>query len=361
MRRQNFYSPDTITSIAAVSFLPDFYTGTRFDIFAATQYIMELINKFDGIEVWLSVLFIIFYILYVTRVITTARRLGTGYGRIFIKLPIRTLIFALLIFSLLGPSFGAAKREVRSVGKDIMLAVDLSQSMNASDVQPTRLEKVKYELKNIVKAFSSDRIGLIIFSSEAFVQCPLTFDQNALNLFIETLHTGLVPNTGTDFAPPLRMALDKLTGENTSVTQQTSKVIILISDGEDFGEERKNIVDEIEDNDIRVFTLGVGTEEGSKILTANGYKKDRQGRDVISRLNDSALRSIARETDGKYFEVGKNRNDVSRLINTVNTIEGELRDTRQVDVSANKYYYFLALALFLIMIDMVTSLKTVRI
>jgi Ca-activated chloride channel family protein len=322
---------------------------------------MELINNFGSLEIWLSVIFIILYILYVRRVVTTARRLGTGYGRIFIKLPVRTLIFALLLFSLLGPSFGAAKREVKSVGKDIMIAVDLSQSMNASDVQPTRLEKVKHELKNIVKAFSSDRIGLIIFSSEAFIQSPLTFDQNALNLFIETLNTGLVPNTGTDFAPPLRLALEKLTDDEAPVTKQTSKIILLISDGEDFGEERKEIVDEIEDNDIRMFTLGVGTEEGSKILTANGYKKDLEGRDVITRLNTTALKTIASETDGKYFEIGKNRNDVSRLINTINSIEGELRDTRQVDVSANKYYYFLALALFLILIDMVTSFRTVRI
>lgn len=339
----------------------DFSTEASFDIFAVRHYTMELINNFDSFEIWLAVIFIILYILYITRVVTTARRLQTGYGRIFIKLPIRTLIFALLLFSLLGPSFGAAKREVKSVGKDIMIAVDLSQSMNASDVQPTRLEKVKHELKNIVKAFSSDRIGLIIFSSEAFVQVPLTFDQNALNLFIETLNSGLVPNTGTDFAPPLRLALEKLTDNEAPVTQQTSKIILLISDGEDFGEERTEIVEEIEDNNIRLFTLGVGTEEGSKILTASGYKKDNEGRDVITRLNTTALKSIARETDGQYFEIGKNRNDVSRLINTINSIEGELRDTRQVDVSANKYYYFLALALFLILIDMITSFRTVRI
>lgn len=322
---------------------------------------MELINNFDSFEIWLTIIFIILYVLYIIRVVTTARRLGTSYRKIFIKLPVRTLIFALLLFSLLGPSFGAAKREIKSVGKDIIIAVDLSQSMNASDVQPTRLEKVKHELKNLVEAFSSDRIGLIIFSSEAFVQVPLTFDQNALNLFIETLNSGLVPNTGTDFAPPLRLALEKLTSDETPVTRQTSKVILLISDGEDFGEERNEIVEEIEDNNIRLFTLGVGTEEGSKILTANGYKKDREGRDVITTLNPTALKTIARETDGQYFEIGKNRNDVSRLINTINSIEGELRDTRQVDISANKYYYFLALALFLILIDMVTGFRTVRI
>lgn len=322
---------------------------------------MELINSIGSREFWLIAFFVILYILYLSRVIFTARRLGTGYAKIFLKLPLRFLIFGLIIFSILGPSFGETKKEVKSVGKDILIAVDLSQSMNASDVQPTRLEKVKFELKNIVNAFSSDRIGLIIFSSEAFMQCPLTYDQNALNLFIETLHTGLVPNTGTNLAPPLQLAMDKLDDQNAPVTQPSSKIIILISDGEDFGEERRAIVDEIEDRNIRLFTLGVGTEEGSKILTPQGYKKDRQGRDVITKLNPVALKNIARETDGEYFELGKTRNDVTRLINTINSIEGELRDTRQVDVSANKYYYFLALALFLLILDMITSLKIIRI
>ncbi|MGK7388909.1 MAG: vWA domain-containing protein [Candidatus Cyclobacteriaceae bacterium M2_1C_046] len=322
---------------------------------------MELINNFGSREIWLLSFFIFLYALYLLRVVITARKLGTGYGKIFIKVPLRALIFGLFIFALLGPSFGEMKKEVQSVGKDIIIAVDLSQSMHATDVQPTRLEKVKFELKNIVNAFSSDRIGLIIFSSEAFMQCPLTYDQNALNLFIETLHTGLVPGTGTNLAPPLQLALEKLSKEETTTTKPTSKIIVLISDGEDFGEERKEIVDEIEERGIRLFTLGVGTEEGSKILTSEGFKKDRQGNDVITKLNPTPLKTIARETDGEYFELGSNRNDVARLINTINEIEGELRDTRQVDVSANKYYYFLALALFLLLIDMVTSLKTVRI
>lgn len=322
---------------------------------------MELINNFGSTEIWLLAFFIFLYALYLFRVIITARKLGTGYGKIFIKVPLRLLIFGLFIFALLGPSFGEMKREVQSVGKDIIIAVDLSQSMHATDVQPTRLEKTKFELKNIVNAFSSDRIGLVIFSSEAFMQCPLTYDQNALNLFIETLHTGLVPGTGTNLAPPLELALKKLSEEETTTAKPTSKIIVLISDGEDFGEERKEIVDEIEEKNIRLFTLGVGTEEGSKIPTPEGFKKDRQGREVVTRLNPTALKTIARETDGEYFELGRNRNDVSRLINTINSIEGELRDTRQIDVSANKYYYFLALALFLLFIDMVTSLKTVKI
>lgn len=322
---------------------------------------MELIKDISDFELILIGIFIILYLFYIGRVVNAARKIGSSYGHVFIKIPLRTLVFILLIFSLLGPSFGESKREVQSVGKDIFIAVDLSQSMNANDVQPTRLQKVKYELKNIIKAFSSDRIGLIIFSSEAFVQVPLTYDQNALNLFVETLTTGLVPSRGTDFGPPLRLALDKLNDPDAPVTQQSSKVIILISDGEDFGDERTDLADEIEDNDIRLFTLGVGTQQGSRIVTRDGYKLDNDGNPVVTRLNPEALKNLARETDGEYFELTDKKNDVARLIGSINSIEGELRDSRQIDVSANKYYYFLAAALFLLMLDMITSVKTVRI
>src|SRR5690606_36865695 len=176
------------------------------------------------------------------------------FSRVFIKLAVRTLFFALLLVAILGPSFGGSKREVKAIGKDIMICIDLSKSMDAFDIQPTRLEKVKNEMKKVVAAFNSDRIGLVIFGSEAFMQCPLTYDQNALNLFIETMNTNLVPVGATDFGPPLKLALDKLSSENSQLTDPKSKVIILISDGEDFGEKPAEVVREIERQDIRLFT-----------------------------------------------------------------------------------------------------------
>lgn len=322
---------------------------------------MNWLYSLSSLELTFIALFIVFYLLYIFRVVNIARKLNTPFQSVFIKVILRSLYFTLLIVALMGPSFGESKREVKSVGKDIFILVDLSQSMNAHDVQPTRLEKVKYELKNIVNAFSSDRIGIIIFSSEAFVQAPLTYDQTALNLFIETLNSGLVPNAGTDFAPPLRLALEKLNSEESPVTQQKSKAIILISDGEDFGEKTNAVIQDIEDQGIKVFTLGVGSESGSRIRIQGVYKKDRQGNEVITKLDSKALRKIASETDGKYFEINETNNDVSRLMNTVNSIEGELRDSRQVDVSANRYYYFLGIALLLIVADLLLTVKTIRI
>lgn len=312
-------------------------------------------------EIVFIIAFLAFYGLYLLRVFRVARVLNTPFSRVFIKVFVRTLFFALLIVAILGPSFGGSRREVKSVGKDIMICVDLSKSMDAFDIQPTRLEKVKNEMKKLVAAFSSDRIGLIIFGSEAFMQCPLTYDQNALNLFIETMNTGLVPVGGTDFGPALRMALDKLTSEKETITDTKSKVILLISDGEDFGEDTDQYVREIEKQDIRLFTLGVGTEKGGNIYAGNGVKRDREGNPVVTRLNSRSLREIADKTGGQYFEINESRNDVTRLISTIGRIEGQLRDARLVDVTANKYFYFLAFAVVLLLFDIMLNIKTVSI
>lgn len=312
-------------------------------------------------ELIFIVAFLLLYILYLARVIRVARSLNTPFTTVFLKLFPRSLFFALLIIAILGPSFGGSKKEVKSIGKDIMICVDLSKSMDAFDIQPTRLEKVKNEMIKLVGAFSSDRIGIIIFGSEAFMQCPLTYDQNALKLFIETMNTGLVPVGGTDFGPALQMALKKLENEDGQPSETKSKVIILISDGEDFGQETDENVSEIESRDIKLFTLGIGTEKGGNIYAGNGVKKDREGNSVLTKLNSRSLRAIADKTGGQYFEINETKNDVSRLINTIGKIEGELRDARFVDVTANKYFYFLAIAGILLLLDIIINVKTVSI
>lgn len=307
-------------------------------------------------------LFVITYILYISRLAVLSKRLKTSFRPLLFKILLRSTAFALLIIALMGPSFGDTTKEVKSEGKDIYIAVDLSQSMNAEDVVPSRLDKIKYELtNNIVEAFNSDRIGLIIFSSEAFVQCPLTYDQSALGLFISTLNTELVPNAGTDFGSPLNIALQKLDDPNGPVTQQKSKIILLISDGEDFGEETDAVAKKVVGSGIKLFTLGIGTERGGKIPLRNGFKKDRSGTEVVTRLNSDSMKKLADDTGGKYFEINKDQNDVKRLIRAINEVEGELRDARQIDASANKFYIPLAIALGLLMLDAFLRMKTLRI
>jgi Ca-activated chloride channel family protein len=305
--------------------------------------------------------FLVAYAIYISRLLVVAKRMNTTFRPLIFKILIRSLALAFLIVALLGPSFGETTKEVKSEGKDIYIAVDLSQSMNAFDIQPTRLEKIKFELKNVVEAFSSDRIGLIIFSSEAFVQCPLTYDQSALSLFISTLNTSLVPNAGTDFGAPLSMAFDKLDETESPITQQKAKIVLMISDGEDFGDETQEAAEQIVKSGIQLFALGVGTETGSKIRQANGFKRDREGQEVVTKLNSKSLRKLAVDTGGKYFEINENQNDVERLIRAINEVEGEVRDARTIDASANKFYFFLLGAIVLLALDALIRRKTLRI
>ncbi len=320
-----------------------------------------MLYTFSTLELSLIGLFICAYLVFLWRTFRISRRMHTHSNAFLWKLLLRSAYFALFIVALLGPSFGEMKKEVRAVGKDIYLLVDLSNSMDAFDIQPSRLEKVKFELKKVVTAFSADRIGLIVFSSDAFLQCPLTYDNNALMLFIETLNTNLVSNSGTDFAPALRMALMKHTEQNEAAAQkQQSKIILLVSDGEDFGDETASIASEVKETGIRLFTLGVGTEKGSKIPSGYRFKRDEQGNDVISTLNSNALQKLSDITGGQYFELSDRTNDVSRMIESIEKLEGEFRDARQVDVAANKYYYFLLIAIVLMVTDVLITVKIVK-
>ncbi|MGB3183301.1 MAG: VWA domain-containing protein [Cyclobacteriaceae bacterium] len=322
---------------------------------------MKFLYSLDWSILFFIPLFLALYLAYLYRMGRIGQYISTSWGVLTLKLLVRTAYVGLIIIALLGPSFGETKKEIQSVGKDIMIAVDLSRSMDAMDIQPSRLQKTKFELKRIADAFSGDRIGLIIFSSSAYMQCPLTYDGSALNLFIETLSTELVPNSGTDFGPPLQLTLDKLMEDTEPGANTRSKIILLISDGEDFGDNTEQIANEIQNNGISLYTLGVGTEQGSRVPTPRGFLVDKQGQFVKSKLMPKDLKDLAQNTDGKYFEISGVRNDVTRLINTIASIEGEVRDVRQVDTESNKYIYFLGLALVLIALDLMLNLKAVRV
>jgi Ca-activated chloride channel family protein len=322
---------------------------------------MEYIKEFGFIEILLILTFFIFYLIYIVRLLRINSRISVSFKGVITKIIFRSTYFFLMIIALLGPSFGSSKKEIKVIGKDIMIAIDLSESMNANDIQPSRLEKIKFELKKIIDEFNSDRIGIIMFSNEAYIQCPLTYDKNALNLFIETLNTGLLPNSGTDFGPPLDLSLDKLLVDKIQENDK-SKIIILISDGEDFGENTYEIVDKIKKSSIKLFTVGIGTAQGTRITLRNGvFKKDKDGKEVITKLNSTSLKKIANETKGKYFEISNQRNQINRMIYEIKKIKGNLIDSRSIDVTKNKYFYFLFIALMLMSMDFLFNFKIIRI
>jgi len=308
----------------------------------------------------LAVVFGLLYLIYLFRFWRINKKLKVKMPRLFIKLGLRLLYFALFLIALSGPSIGNAMKEIKQEGKDIFIAVELSQSMNAQDISPSRVQRVKFELQNLVKNFSTDRIGLIIFSSEAFIQCPLTYDQNVIQLHLDGLNTGLVPNKGTDLAAPLGLALNKFQDDESQ--EPKSKSLILISDGEDFGGDLSSTLSQYNDAGITIFSLGIGTTQGSTVPSGTGIIMDPDtGTPVISKLVSTKLKRLATTTGGAYFEISDEIQEIPQLITTLEKLEGAVTGTRMVEASANKYFYFLMAGLVLALIDMVLPLRTLSI
>ncbi|MDO1446371.1 VWA domain-containing protein [Rhodocytophaga aerolata] len=318
-------------------------------------------NWYYALSIWEYVfisLFGVLYLAYAVKITIAARKFQNHARAIFGKFLLRSLYFGLLIIALMGPSYGSVQKEVKAIGKDIYLLVDLSESMNADDLVPSRLDRVKLELNKLVDNLQTDRIGLIIFSTEAFVQCPLTFDKNTLKLFIETLSTTIVPSGGTNLEPALRMAMEKHTSNVTS--ENNAKIIVLVSDGEHHGENLSRISREIDKSGIRLFALGVGTAEGGKIPSGRGYKKDKSGGEIVTRLADETLFTTVSQLSDRYFVINDSQNEIYRLIQAIDSIEGRFIDQRKTDATANKYDYFLIAALLLLSLDVLITVKTIQ-
>ena len=322
---------------------------------------LSFLKDIDIVEITLISVFALAYVLYLLRLFVVVQGVKKLIFPLLLKLVIRTAYFSLLVMCLLSPfkKENRGKVEAKIESKDVFIALDLSLSMDATDVPPSRISRVKHELKKLINHFKGENIGLIGFSSQALLQAPLTFDANYLKMVLESMNTSLVPSTGTDFYYPLEMALQKHVG-NDSISS-SAKVIVLISDGEDFGSKSESIVDDIKDEDIKLFTLGVGTQKGSKIPYKRGYKKDKEGNEVISRLNSSDLKKLARLTSGKYYELNDRKNQIPQLISDLDKIKGEVRKSKMVNKPLDlQYHVLLWIALGLIVFDALVSFKVLK-
>jgi Ca-activated chloride channel homolog len=313
---------------------------------------------FDTSEYFFIFLFILAYTVFLFRTIRVARLLNTTARTLILKLFLRTGYFSLLLISLLGPSFGEASREIQAKGKDIYLLVDLSKSMDAADVSPSRLEKVKFELNRFVENEGGNRIGIIIFSNDAFVQVPLTYDGTALELFIQSIQTSILPTSGTNICGAMELAFKKL----ISLADQSgrAKMIVLFSDGENKSDCPNLLYNNLRRFGVTTYVVAVGTKTGISIQQNGKALHDENGKMVISRLDDGFLKGVAGNTKGTYYELTNEKSETNRLIADVNSADGALVDTRTVTVASNKYFYFLGVALFLIVLDVLITIGTFR-
>ena len=319
---------------------------------------MDWNYPFGLTEFLFAILFVLAYGAFFVRTVRVAQRLHTTSRSLIIKFFLRSIAFVLLIISLLGPSFGETKRELEAKGKDIYLLVDLSKSMDAADVAPTRLEKVKFEINRLMEALPSSRMGLIVFSNEAFTQSPLTYDHAALNLYVQSLQTDLLPGSGSNPCSSLQLAYTKLSKDTAASNK--AKVMLLFTDGERRADCDATLFNNIRRFGFRLFVVAVGTVTGSAIVTNNEILKDGDGETVITKVDEKAIRDLAEATNGNHYRVTNETNQLPQALDDMNAIQGRLVDSRQVAVVSNKYYYFLAAALGLLLLDVLITVRTFR-
>lgn len=319
---------------------------------------MNWLKELSIVEYCFIIAFIALYLFYMVRSFLIARKFNTSNRAIIIKLVIRTVYMSALIGALLGPSFGMTENDARSNGKDIFLAIDISKSMDAIDIDPSRLEKIKFELINGIQQLKNNRIGIVIFSKDAYVYTPLTYDLDALVLFIQKLNTNLISEGGTDLNAPIQLINSKFSQNESSKFR--TKVAVLITDGENFEELNQSNISFLRNNYISLLVLGVGTIEGGKIKVPDGYKKDKDGIDVVSHLDNQLLKRITSNAFGTYFEVNAKQNNFTALLTAINKVENKLLDSRKIMVANNKYYYLLLIALIFISIDIVITVRVIK-
>lgn len=256
-----------------------------------------------------------------------------------------------LFVALAGPQWGIEVTEAQGSFAQTVIAVDVSASMRAQDIKPTRLANAKRMLQMLVTRLREDRLGIIAFTSKAFIQCPITTDTDALNYFITSLQTNMLPVPGTSLAAPVELAARMLS------TYPGQKALILLTDGEDHAaEELKHAQEIAQQNSIRIIAVGIGTTEGSLIpakVDASGhvmeYKKDKTGKTVVSKLDEKSLAQLAQATGGVYISYTTPAQVASQIEKAVVGLDKSTSTTGRNVLYKNRYAIPLTLALLCLM------------
>ena len=269
-----------------------------------------------------------------------------------LKVVVLCLAIACLAVALVNPKIGTKLETVKREGVDIVFAVDVSKSMLAEDIAPNRLDKAKQLVTQIINNLASDRIGIIAYAAKAFPQLPITTDYAAAKMFLNNMNTDMLSSQGTAINEAIKLSETYFDNE-----EQTNRVLIIISDGEDHSEEAIAVAEEAyKNNGIRIFTIGVGDVKGGPIPEKkNGivlnYKKDSQGETVITRLNEETLQGISQVANGAYIN-GKNTNNVVESIGDIlNQMDKTEFETKQYADFKDQFQWFLGFGIFFLFLD----------
>lgn len=255
---------------------------------------------------------------------------------------------AVLVFGLARPQFGSKLTEVKRKGVELIIALDVSNSMLAQDIQPNRLERAKQSIAQLVDKLTHDRIGLIVFAGEAYIQLPITNDYVSAKMFLSSINPGLVPKQGTNVGSAINLAINSFSPDS-----KASKVIVVISDGENHEEDPLKDAEKAAAQGIVVHTIGIGSPDGSPIPFGpnNDYLKDNEGKVVVTKLDEETLSKIAVVGNGKYVRATNSQMGLLPLFEHIGKMQRtEFKDKIYSEYN-EQYQYVLAFGLILLLID----------
>jgi Ca-activated chloride channel family protein len=268
-----------------------------------------------------------------------------------LKFTVLILAFGFLVIGLVNPKIGTKSETVKREGIDIVFAVDVSKSMLCEDVAPSRLEKSKQIVSQIINQLVGDRIGIVAYAGSAFPVLPITTDYGVAKMFLQSMNPSMVSSQGTSLDEAI-----KLSSTYFDDDKKTSKLLILISDGEDHSEGASDAAEEVNKLGLKIITIGVGTTKGGPIpLKDNGrvlsFKRDQNNAVVVTKLNEESLKVISKNTKGGYVN-GNNTKEVLEYVkNALDNIEKTEFEAQQFTDYNSQFQWFLGIAFFLLLLD----------
>ncbi len=281
-----------------------------------------------------------------------------------LKFILALIAFGFLLIALIDPETGSNLENINTTGSDIVIAMDVSNSMNAQDIVPSRLERAKEAIEQLIDKLQGDRIGIVIFAGQSLVQLPITTDYNAAKMFLSEIKSDLVPVQGTAIGEALARSATLLTDEGDSTFSKRSKSIILITDGENFEDDAVAAAREAASRGIVIHTIGIGSANGSPIpVMANGkmtgYKKDKDGNTVVTKLNMDLLQQIAMNAGGICIQATSSDVGLNRVTDQISKMKKSKVAIKRYRDYNEHFLSFAFVALLLLVIDtFVTEKKT---
>ena len=268
-----------------------------------------------------------------------------------LKFSVLCLAITGLVIALVNPKIGTKLETIKREGVDIVFAIDVSKSMLAEDVAPNRIEKSKQLVTQIINNLASDRIGIIAYAGKAFPQLPITTDYAAAKMFLQSMNTDMLSSQGTAIDEAIQLSRNYFDDE-----EQTNRVLIIISDGEDHNDLSTEVAEAASEEGIKIYTIGVGSEKGGPIpLKRNGivmsYKKDQNNETVITRLNAETLQLIAKEANGEYIDGNSTAAVVEQIRDILNAMDKKEFEAKEFAEYKDQFQWFLGFCLFFLILD----------